>query len=273
MSKRLISRGGILVGGGILLVLVTVALLSTIWTPYPVAEQNIEERLLPPHGAHPLGTDQYGRDVLSRMMAGARNSLLVALIAVAMGAGLGVPLGALAAMRSGWLDETVMRLNDFVFAFPAILSAVLITALRGPGAINSILAIGIFNIPVFARLTRGTVMGLMKQDFILAARVAGKGLLRTVAEHALPNAMPVLIVQATVQFAVAILAEAGLAYLGFSIQPPQPSWGMMLKEAQTLHQAPYLSLFPGLAIAGAVLGLNLFGDALRDSLDPRSKRP
>jgi peptide/nickel transport system permease protein len=166
-----------------------------------------------------------------------------------------------------------MRFNDFTFAFPALLSAVMITAILGPGAVNSIIAIGIFNVPVFARLTRGGALSLWKRDFVLAARVAGKGRTRITLEHILPNIAGLLIVQMTIQFALAILAEAGLSYLGLGTQPPAPSWGKMLNEAQTLlYLAPQLAIFPGLAIMVTVLGLNLLGDGLRDLLDPRLRR-
>jgi len=255
------------------LALVAVALLSLLWTPYPVDVMNIPAKLQPPSAAHWLGTDQFGRDVLSRLMGGAVNSLAVSLVAVGIGAGLGVPLGALAAARRGVVEEVVMRFNDFTFAFPALLSAVMITAILGPGAINSIIAIGIFNIPVFARLTRGASLSLWKRDFVLAARVAGKGKTRITVEHILPNIASLLIVQMTIQFALGILAEAGLSYLGLGTQPPDPSWGKMLNEAQTLmYQAPLLAVFPGLAIVVTVLGLNLLGDGLRDLLDPRLRR-
>jgi peptide/nickel transport system permease protein len=252
---------------------VAVALVSLVWTPYEVTEIDIAGKLRPPSAAHWLGTDHFGRDVLSMLMVGTHNSVAVALVAVGIGAGFGVPLGALAAARRGWVDELVMRFNDFAFAFPALLSAVMITALLGPGAVNSIIAIGIFNVPVFARLTRGAALVVWKRDYILAARVAGKGATRISVEHVLPNVMSVLIVQVTIQFALAILAEAGLSYLGLGTQPPQPSWGKMLNEAQTLlFLAPQLAIFPGLAIALTVLGLNLFGDGLRDLLDPRLRR-
>ncbi len=271
------SRGrhsaGFLIGAAITAVLVFVALLSLLWTPYAVDVMDISTRLQGPSAAHWLGTDQYGRDVLSRLMAGAVNSIVVSLVAVGIGAGIGVPLGALAAARRGRIEEVVMRFNDFTFAFPALLSAVMITAILGPGAINSIIAIGIFNIPVFARLTRGASLSLWKRDFVLAARVAGKGRTRITAEHILPNIASLLIVQMTIQFALAILAEAGLSYLGLGTQPPAPSWGKMLNEAQTLmFQAPLLAVFPGLAIMITVLGLNLLGDGLRDLLDPRLRR-
>jgi peptide/nickel transport system permease protein len=264
---------GFLIGAVLTALLVAVALVSLVWTPYPVDAIDIPSKLQGPSAAHWLGTDQYGRDLLSRLMAGAVNSLAVSLVAVGIGAGLGVPLGALAAARRGLVEEVVMRFNDFTFAFPALLSAVMITAILGPGAVNSIIAIGIFNIPVFARLTRGASLSLWKRDFVLAARVAGKGRARITAEHILPNIASLLIVQMTIQFALAILAEAGLSYLGLGTQPPAPSWGKMLNEAQTLmYQAPLLAVFPGLAIMLTVLGLNLLGDGLRDLLDPRLRR-
>lgn len=264
---------GLVIGAGLTSLLLLSALLSLAWTPWPVDTVAIANRFAPSSAAHWLGTDQLGRDVLSMLIAGAGNSLLVAVVAVAIGMAVGVPLGAVAAARGGWVDELVMRLCDITFAFPALLSAVMITAIAGPGAINSIIAIGIFNIPVFARLTRGSAMALWRRDFVMAARIAGKGPVRITAEHILPNLGSVLVVQATIQFALAILADAGLAYLGLGVQPPAPSWGKMLNEAQTLmHLAPRLAILPGLAILLAVLGLNLLGDALRDRLDPKLRR-
>ena len=264
---------GFVIGVAITLLLVAAALVSLLWTPYAVDVMDIPAKLQGPSADHWLGTDQFGRDVLSRLMAGAVNSLTVSLVAVGIGAGRGVPLGALAAARRGSVEEVVMRFNDFTFAFPALLSAVMITAILGPGAVNSIIAIGIFNIPVFARLTRGASLPLWRRDFVLAARVAGKGRTRITAEHILPNIASLLIVQMTIQFALAILAEAGLSYLGLGTQPPAPSWGKMLNEAQTLmYLAPQLAIFPGLAIMATVLGLNLLGDGLRDLLDPRLRR-
>ncbi len=264
---------GLVIGAMLSSILLLLALLSLVWTPWPVDSVAIAQRFRPPSAEHWLGTDQLGRDVLSMLIVGARNSLLVAVVAVAIGAGIGVPLGAIAAARGGWADELIMRACDFTFAFPALLSAVMITAVAGPGAINAVTAIGIFNIPVFARLTRGGAIVLWRRDFVMAARIAGKGAARITIEHVLPNLASVLIVQATIQFALAIVADAGLAYLGLGVQPPAPSWGKMLNEAQTLmHLAPRLAILPGIAIVLAVLGFNLLGDALRDRLDPRLRR-
>jgi peptide/nickel transport system permease protein len=205
------------------------------------------------------------------IMVGARTSIAVALIAVGVGMVIGVPLGLwAAARRGGWIDELIMRFNDLVFAFPALLLAIMITAVFGPGAVNAIVAIGIFNIPVFARLSRAGALSLWTRDFIMAARVAGKGAVRISYEHILPNIANLLIVQATIQFSLGILAEAGLSYVGLGAQPPLASWGRMLADSQTMIAlAPQLALIPGLAIVLTVLGLNLLGDGLRDLTDPR----
>lgn len=253
---------------------VAVALISFVWTPYDVTQLDIANKLKTPSLAHWFGTDAFGRDIFSMVMVGARVSIAVALIAVGIGIVIGVPLGLLAAARHGSLiDEIVMRTNDLVFAFPALLMAIMITAVLGPSAVNAITAIGIFNIPVFARLSRGAALSLWQRDYILAARVAGKGKTHISAEHILPNITNLLIVQGTIQFSLGILAEAGLAYVGLGTQPPLPSWGRMLSEAQTMiYIAPHLAIFPGLAIVFTVLGLNLMGDGLRDIFDPKLRR-
>ena len=246
---------------------------SLFWTPYSVELLDIPHKLQGASTAHWLGTDHFGRDVFSMLMVGAWNSMLVSVFAIGFGAGIGVPLGALAAGKRGWVEETVMRFNDFAFAFPALLTAVMLSAVYGPGTINSVLAIGIFNIPVFARITRGSALSIYKREFILAARTSGKGEVRIAMDHILPNIASVLIVQGTIQFALGILAEAGLSYLGLGTQPPMPSWGKMLSESQTMmFFAPQLAILPGLAIVLTVLGLNLLGDGLRDILDPRLRR-
>lgn len=262
---------GIRIGGLLAGVFVVLALISFVWTPYPVDGVDIPGKLMGPSAAHWLGTDHYGRDILSMIMVGARTSIAVAIVAVGIGMGLGIPLGLLAAARAGGLiDEVVMRANDLVFAFPSLVIAILITAVFGASAINAIIAIGIFNIPVFARLARGAALSLWSRDFVLAARVAGKGRARISVEHILPNIAALMIVQGTIQFSLGILAEAALSYVGLGAQPPVPSWGRMLADAQTMVAiAPHMALFPGLAIVLTVLGLNLLGDGLRDVLDPR----
>ena len=194
-------------------------------------------------------------------------------IAVGIGSAFGVALGLVAAVKRGWVEEVVMRLADFTFAFPALLSAIMLTAIYGPGLVTSIVAIGIFNVPVFARITRASALVVRSREYVTAARALGKGEWRITLEHVLPNIAAILIVQATIQFALAILAEAALSYLGLGTQPPTPSWGRMLNEAQQqLFQAPQLAVYPGLAIALTVLGLNLLGDGLRDIFDPRLAR-
>jgi peptide/nickel transport system permease protein len=261
------------IGGTISLAFFLVAFLSYFWTPYPVEDINIADKLLKPSSQYLLGTDHFGRDILSMLIKGARNSVIVAFVAIGIGIGCGVPLGLTAAAKKGWMDELIMRFNDFTFAFPSLISAIMITAILGPGSVNSIIAIGIFNIPVFARVARGAALSIWKREFILAARSAGKGQFRISVEHILPNISSMLIVQATIQFALGILAEASLSYLGLGTQPPMPSWGKMLNEAQTfLHFAPQLAIYPGIAIALTVMGLNLFGDGLRDLLDPKLRR-
>ncbi|MQX36940.1 ABC transporter permease [Roseospira navarrensis] len=268
-SPRRLSAAG-WIGAAIAAVVILTALVSLVWTPHDPTVMDVANKLSGPGAAHPLGTDHFGRDTLSQLMVGARVSIAVSVVAVGLGVGLGVPLGLLAAARRGWIDEAVMRFNDLAFAFPALLTAVLITALLGPGAINAILAIGLFNIPVFARVARGAALPLWKRPFIQAARLAGRGRTRISLDHILPNIAGTLIVQATIQFALAILAEAGLSYLGLGSQPPEVSWGRMLNEAQTfLFLEPRLAVLPGLAIVLTVLGLNLLGDGLRDRLDPR----
>ena len=254
-------------------IMLLTGVVSLFWTPYSVELLDIPHKLQGASAAHWLGTDHFGRDVFSMLMVGAWNSMLVSVFAIGFGAGIGVPLGALAAGKRGWVEESVMRFNDFAFAFPALLTAVMLSAVYGPGTINSVLAIGIFNIPVFARITRGSALSIYKREFILAARTSGKGEVRIAMDHILPNIASVLIVQGTIQFALGILAEAGLSYLGLGTQPPMPSWGKMLSEAQTMmFFAPQLAILPGLAIVLTVLGLNLLGDGLRDILDPRLRR-
>ncbi|HEV7276080.1 MAG TPA: ABC transporter permease [Devosiaceae bacterium] len=274
LLRAALSSRSFTIGAAITLFVALAALLSFVWTPYGFAAQNIPNRLQPPSPEHWLGTDHFGRDMFSMILVGARTSISVALVAVSVGVLIGTPLGLFAAARRGTLlDDIVMRGNDLVFAFPALLIAILITAVFGPGAVNAIIAIGIFNIPVFARLSRGAALSLWQREFILAARVSGKSATRISFEHILPNITNTLIVQATIQFALGILAEAALAYVGLGAQPPIPSWGKMLADAQTMIAlAPHVALVPGLAIVITVLGVNLMGDGLRDVFDPRLRR-
>ena len=271
--QRALRHKSFFIGGVLVLLLITTAIGSFVWTPYPAAELDIPNKLQLPSAAHWLGTDSLGRDIVSLLIVGARNGVAVGVIAVGIGIAFGVTLGLLAAARRGWVEEAVMRFADFSFAFPALLSAIMLTAIYGPGLVTSIVAIGIFNVPVFVRITRAAANTVWSREFVLAARACGKGPLRITLEHVLPNIVSILIVQATIQFALAILAEAALSYLGLGTQPPQPSWGRMLNEAQQmLFSAPQLALYPGTAIALSVLGLNLMGDGLRDLLDPRLAR-
>ena len=271
--RRAPRHRSFVIGATLALLLLGSAALSLVWTPWSPYEIELAAKLQAPSSAHWLGTDPFGRDIVSLLLVGARNSILVGVIAVGIGLVIGTALGLLAAARRGWVEEVVMRLADFTFAFPAILSAIMLTAVFGAGIVNAIIAIGIFNIPIFIRVTRASANSVWARDYVLAARACGFGALRITLDHVLPNIASVLIVQATIQFAIAILAEAALSYLGLGTQPPQPSWGRMLAEAQTLlYQAPQLAVWPGLAIALAVLGLNLLGDGLRDLLDPRLAR-
>jgi peptide/nickel transport system permease protein len=252
---------------------VIMALSSVIWTPYAADVMSPHDRLEPPSISHLFGTDQYGRDILSRVMEGAVNSIVVGLVTVAMGMSAGVFLGLASAYYGKLMDECIMRLSDLMFGFPAVLTAILITSILGPSMINSMLAIGIFYIPVFARLTRAVAMSIWEREFIAAARASGISEWAITWRHVLPNILSPLLIQGTIQFAVAILAEAGLSYLGLGTQPPHASWGSMLNEAQTfMGMAPWMAIFPGVAIAWAVLGFNLLGDGLRDTLDPKMVR-
>ena len=270
---RALKHPSFVLGAALSLLMVFAAALSLVWTPWSPYEIDMASKLQAPSAAHWLGTDPFGRDIASLLLVGARNSILVGVIAVSIGLVVGVGLGLLASAKRGWVEETIMRLADFTFAFPAILSAIMMTAVFGAGIVNSIIAIGIFNIPNFARVTRASANAVWAREYVLAARACGKSPWQITFEHVLPNISSVLMVQTTIRFAIAILAEAALSYLGLGTQPPQPSWGRMLAEAQTLlFQAPLLAVFPGVAIMVTVLGLNLLGDGLRDLMDPRLSR-
>jgi peptide/nickel transport system permease protein len=260
-----------LVAGGVLVgLLVLTALVSSVWTPADPTHVEVSQRFQPPGPSSVLGTDNLGRDVLSRVMAGARNTLLIGIVTVLIALGLGVPIGGVAALYRGPFEQATMRLSDVLLAFPAILLALLFAAVFRPSTATAMAAIGIALVPVFARVVRGAGLQVMEQDYVTVARTYGSSKLWIFARHLLPNVSSVLIVQATVAFAIAILAEAALSYLGLGTPPPTPSWGRMLSEAQSfLSQAPLLALWPGVSIALSVLGFNLLGDGLRDLLDPK----
>lgn len=245
-------------------------LVSLWWTPFPIEQISIARRFLGPVAEHWLGTDHLGRDMLSLVMRGTLTSFVVAGLGVIIGIGVGVPLGLAAVAWGGIVEWLVLRLSDITFAFPAVIVAILIAALFGPGEINAVIAIGIFNIPVFARVARGGALAIATQDYVAAARLAGLGNAAIAARHLLPNIMSLLIVQGTIQLSLGILAEAGLSYIGLGTQPPATSLGLMLRDAQSLFLIhPWLSVVPGLTIVLIVIALNIAGDGLRDAIDPR----
>ncbi|MAM25383.1 MAG: peptide ABC transporter permease [Rhodobacteraceae bacterium] len=262
-----------ILGAVLVSIVVGIAALSLVWTPWDPTALNIRNKFADPSAAHWLGTDQLGRDVVSQLMAAARNSMAVALIAVLAGGAIGVSLGLLASALGGWVEDIVMRLADLGFAFPALLFAIMLAAVFGPSLTNAVMAIAFINIPVFARVTRASANQIWTRDYVAAAQAAGLSRFAISRDHILPNIGAAVIVQATIEFAVAILAEAALSYLGLGAQPPASSWGRMLAEAQTLmYLAPQLAIYPGLCIVVAVLGFGLLGDGLRDITDPRLSR-
>ena len=264
-------RPNLIIGATLVGLVVVTAIVSYLWTPFDPEQVNVADRFLGVGEAgHLLGTDQFGRDIASQLMVGARNTLFVGVLAVGIAIVVGIPLGAVAAVRRGWWEETVMRFSDLMFAFPAVLLAILLVAVFGPSTTSAMVAIGLAYVPIVARVTRGASLPVLERDFVLAARGYGRRRAFIFVRHVLPNIASVLIVQATVLFALAILAEAALSFLGIGTQPPTPSWGRSLNDAQTfISVAPTLALWPGLAIALSVLGFNLLGDGLRDALDPR----
>lgn len=248
------------------------ALSSVVWTPYDTGSLDIAGRFQSPSPAHILGTDHLGRDVLSMLMQGAQISIFVAFLSISIAVLIGGALGLIAAAYGDPVDAAIMRLNDVAFAFPAVILAILISAAFGPGASVVIVAIAVFNIPVFARITRAAALPLWKKGYVLHAQTAGKSRLHISLEHILPNLAYLLIAQGAIQFSLAILAEAGLSYIGLGVQPPQPSWGRMLAESQTfMATAPWLAIFPGAAIFLFVYGANKIGEGFRRRLDPHER--
>lgn len=272
-ALRRALRHPLIVTGGLILALIGVAaLFGPQLAPYDPDLMDFTATFAPPGPAHLFGTDEFGRDIFSRVLYGAAVSYRVALVAVLISATFGVLLGALAGFFGGWPDEVIMRFMDILFAFPAVLLAITVMAILGRGATNAMIAIAIVYIPIFARVTRGAVLSVRGRDFVGAARALGRGDGAILFKHVLPNALGPIIVQTSLSLAFAILAEAALSYFGLGTQPPDASWGRMLSEGRAYFaQAPWMGIFPGLAIMLSVMGFNFVGDGLRDLLDPRLK--
>lgn len=263
-------NAGLVVGAVTVGLIVVLAVLSFAWTPYDPTLVDPAVRLAKPSAAHWFGTDKFGRDVLSQIMVGARTTLYVGIVSVGVAAFIGVPLGILAAMSRRWRSELIMRSNDLLLAFPALLLAIMFGAVFGASTWTAMVAIGIATVPSFARVIRSGALQVMRTEYVLAARAAGRKPFGIAIRHVLPNVTSLITVQASVAFAIAVLAEAALSFLGYGTPPPTPSWGRMLQESQELlFGAPRLAVFPGVAIALAVLGFNLLGDGLRDRFDPK----
>jgi peptide/nickel transport system permease protein len=260
----------LVVGGVLVALVVAAALVSFVWTPYDPYFIGGGERLAGSSAEHWMGTDRFGRDVFSRLLVGARTTLFVGVVSVGLAAVVGTPLGILMGMVSRRTRDVLTHANDLLLAFPALLLAIMFGAVFGASTATAMVAIGIATIPVFARIARGATMQVMSTEYVLAARAAGRRRIAVAGRHVLPNISSLLLVQASVSFAIAVLAEAALSFLGFGTVPPIPSWGRMLQEAQdVLAVAPMQVVWPGLGIAIAVLGFNLLGDGLRDRYDPR----
>jgi peptide/nickel transport system permease protein len=258
------------IGGGLIAILLATAMIAVFWTPAEPLKVNVRIRLQPPSALHLLGTDEFGRDVLSRIMSGTGTSVLIALLTVAFAVSLGAVLGVLTGYMRGWLDRALMSLNDTLLAFPGILLALALMAIIGPNKYGIILALGLAYTPVVVRVVRGTVLSLREKEYVEASRVIGNGDAYTMARHVLPNCVAPLAVLATSMFGWVILSESALSFLGLGVPPPAPTWGNMLSASRPyMESAAWLSIAPGLCIALTLLGINLLGDALRDRLDPR----
>ena len=271
MRRRRWKRLNFILGSTIVLIVIGTAILSFFWTPFDPSQIDASAALVGVgEQGHLLGTDQFGRDLFSQIMVGSQTALFVGILAVGIAVLIGIPIGGLAAARRGLVEDAVMRTSDVIYAFPPVLLAILLVAALGAGTGPAMLAIGVAYVPIVARVTRGAALTVFKLDYATAARSYGRSETYIFLRHVLPNIASVLIVQVTVLFALAILAEAALSFLGIGTQPPTPSWGRSLRDAQTFLQlSPRLAFWPGIAIAFTVLGFNLLGDGLRDALDPR----
>lgn len=270
--RRFLRHRAATAGGILLLIMVLVALLAPVLAPYDPNAADFAVTLQPPSAAHWFGTDEHGRDLLSRLIYGTQLSLLVGVISVAVGLSIGVTLGALAGYLGGWVDALIMRMMDVMLAFPIILLAVSIVFMLGPGLEKAMLAVGIVSVPSYARIARGSVLSIKELDYVEAARATGSGHGRVLRKHVLPNVLAPLLVRATLGTSEAILETAALGFLGLGARLPTPEWGLMLSRGSShLYDAPHLVYIPGVAITVVVLAMNLLGDGLRDALDPRLK--
>jgi peptide/nickel transport system permease protein len=270
--RRLLRRKSAVFGLVVIVLIVLAALLAPLIVPYDPTQQSWTSIRQPPSPEHWFGTDESGRDLLSRVVFGARASLLAGVVSISIALGLGVPIGLLAGYGGRWIDAVIGRITDAMLACPFLILAIALSAFLGPSLQNAMIAIGLTAAPIFVRLTRGQVMAVKVEDYVEAARAVGNPPVRIAVKHILPNIMPALIVQATISIATAIIAEASLSFLGLGQQPPAPSWGSMLNTAQRfLTNAPWMAVWPGLAIFFTVLSFNVLGDGLRDALDPRER--
>jgi peptide/nickel transport system permease protein len=270
--RRLAHRKGAMVALAVIVLIILIAILAPLIAPYDPARQSWSAVRKAPSAVHWFGTDEVGRDILSRIIYGARASLSAGVISVAIAIAVGVPLGLVAGYVGGFVDGLISRLTDAMLACPFLILAIALAAVLGPSLGNAMIAIGVTATPIFIRLTRGQVLSVKSEDYVEAARAIGNPHWRIAVRHILPNVLPQLLVQVTLTIATAVIAEASLSFLGLGQQPPAPSWGSMLNAAQRfLTNAPWMAVWPGLAIFITVLSFNLFGDGLRDALDPRSK--
>ena len=270
--RRFVAKRSALVAGGFVLLFVAIALFAPLIAPYDPLKTNFLAVRQAPSWTYLLGTDEVGRDLLSRLIWGARASLFAGVIPVCLALGLSIPLGLLSGYAGGWVDAIIMRVTDAMLAIPFLIIAIALTAVLGPSLTNAMIAIGIASLPVFLRLARGAVLAVKSEDYIEAAHAGGASNLRIALRHVLPNIVPPILVQASLTVASAIITEASLSFLGLGQRPPAPSWGSMLNEAQRyLTTAPMMAVWPGLAIFGVVVSINLLGDGLRDALDPKEK--
>jgi peptide/nickel transport system permease protein len=273
LVQALVQNKMSLIGGSIILIYILLAILAPVIAPYDPFEIKLLDKLKPPSMEHWMGTDDKGRDIFSRILYGSQLSLAVGFVSVFIGAFFGIILGIVSGYYGRWIDTLIMRFIDILLAFPGLLLALAVVSALGPSLLNVMIAVGIFSIPTFARIVRGSTLSVKKMEYIDAIKVLGASDIKIIFVHILPNILSPIIVQGTLRLATSILSVAGLSFLGMGAQPPTPEWGAMLSSGRDfLYSAPHIALFPGLAIAIIVLAFNIFGDGLRDALDPRMKQ-